>query len=121
MSKLVPKTLVGSIAALVVAAGLVVGLASVAGAVPDGSSDARAASSAQCTQLRKRLVGAPATLRRVDANVVELRARLADVRVPVRRAILEQRIERLEQLRSELQSKIAEARAACSTAGDNTT
>jgi len=110
----------GIVAALVVAAGLAVGRPPVASAVTDRSSDARAASTAQCAQLRKRLIGAPATLRRVDANLVELRALLTDVRVPARRLVLEQRIERLEQLRSALQSKIAEARAACNTTGDNT-
>ena len=120
MTKSVPKTLC-IIAALVVAAGLAVGLAPVAGAVTDHSGGARTVSSAQCTQLRKRLIGAPATLRRVDANLVELRARLGDVRVPVRRLVLEQRIERLAQLRSALQSKIAAARAACTTTGNNTT
>jgi uncharacterized protein YhaN len=120
VSKSVPKPM-GIVAALAGAAGLAFALSPVAGALTDGSSGARAASSAQCTQLRKRLIGAPATLRRVDANLVELRARLAQVRVPVRRLVVEERIERLEQLRAALQSKITEARAACSTTGDNTT
>jgi uncharacterized protein YhaN len=110
----------GTVAALVGAAGLAFGLSPVAGAVTDGSSGARAASSEQCPQLRKRLIGSAATLRRVDANLVELRARLAQVRHPVRRLVVEQRIERLEQLRAALQSKITEARAACNTADDTT-
>ena len=118
-----PKRIMGGVIALVASAALVFGLGSIAAATTDSSSATKpeTAVSASCAQLRKRLVGAPATLRRVDANVTELRARLAEVRLPVRRTILEQRIERLEQLRSELQSKIAEARAACSTTGANTT
>jgi len=79
------------------------------------STKASAASSAECTQLRRRLAGAPATLRRVDANLEELRARLAEVRLPARRTLLEQRIQRLEQLRTALTTRIADARAACST------
>jgi hypothetical protein len=103
-------------------AGLVLGLTPVAGAAaPDGSSGssgssgARTASSAQCAQLRKRLAGAPATIRRVDANLEELRARLAEARLPARRAVLEQRIQRLGQLRTALTQRIADARAACAT------
>ena len=121
--KIRPGKIVCIVAPVVVSAGLVFGPASVAAAAGtrSTSADSGAAVATNCTQLRKRLAGAPATLRRVDANVTELRARLAEVRLPVRRTILEQRIERLEQLRSELQSKIAEARAACSTTGNTTT
>ena len=106
-----------SIAALVVSAGLVFGLAPVAGAVAGGSSAARSETPAdvRCAQLRKRLAGAPATLRRVDANLAELRARLADVRLPARRTLLEERMQRLEQLRTALADRIAEARTACAT------
>src|SRR4051794_1974407 len=112
-----------TVAALVVSAGLVFGAASVAGAATNGS---RAAGSgpgvrATSTHLRRRPAAAPAPLRRVAVAAPELRARLAAVRLPVRRTILEQRIERLEELRSELQSKITEARAACSTTGGTTT
>jgi hypothetical protein len=103
------------VGALVVSAGLGFGLTPVAGAVADGSSGARTISSAECAQLRKRLAGAPATLRRVDANLEELRARLADVRLPARRTVLEQRIQRLQQLRTALAERIADARAACAT------
>src|SRR3954471_6237764 len=101
-----------TVAALVVSAGLVFGAASVAGAATNGSRAAGsgAAVSASCTQLRRRLPDAPAPPRRVAVAVTELRARLAAVRLPVRRTILEQRIERLEELRSELQSKVTEAR-----------
>ena len=112
--------LVRVMVALVLGAGLVLGLTSVSGAVSDGSTRAPAVS-ANCAQLRERLVGAPATLGRIDAALSELRARLAQVRLPVRRTILEQRIERLGQLRAALQSKITEARAACGTTGDTTT
>jgi uncharacterized protein YhaN len=108
---------VRSIAALVVSAGLVFGLAPVAGAVtgPTAAADSGTVADARCAQLRKRLAGAPATLRRVDANLAELRARLADVRLPARRALLEERIQRLEQLRTALAERIADARAACAT------
>ena len=54
-------------------------------------------------------------------SVAELRAALAEVRLPVRRIILQQRIDRLEQLRAALQAKVTEARAACGTTGDTTT
>ena len=107
--------LIRSLAALVVGAGVVLAAVPVAGAATDGSTGARPASSAQCAQLRQRLRGAPATLRRVDANLAELRTRLTDVRLPARRAVLEQRIQRLEQLRAALTTRIADARAACST------
>ena len=118
-----PRKFVGGIAALVVSAGLVFGLAPVAGAATNGSGTAKpdATASATCTQLRRRLAGAPATLRRVDANLADLRAALAEVRLPVRRTLLEQRIQRLEQLRAELQAKITQARAACGATGDTTT
>ena len=111
------SSIVRSLAALVVGAGLVLGLTPVAGAIDgsSGSSGARPASSAQCAQLRQRLAGAPATIRRVDANLEELRARLAVVRLPARRTVLEQRIQRLEQLRTALTQRIADARAACAT------
>jgi hypothetical protein len=118
----VPRKIVGGVAALVVSAGLVFGLAPVAGAAANGSGAAKSAAvSATCTQLRKRLAGAPAVLRRVDVNLADLRAALAEVRLPVRRTILQQRIERLEQLRAELQAKVTEARTACGTTGDTTT
>jgi multidrug resistance efflux pump len=117
-----PRRIVAGVAALVVSAGLVFGLAPAAGAATNGSGAAKAdAVTATCTQLRRRLAGAPATLRRVDVNLADLRAALAEVRIPVRRTILQQRIERLEQLRAELQAKIAEARAACATTGNTTT
>jgi hypothetical protein len=103
------------LAALVVGAGLVFGVAPLAGAATDGSTGARTASSAQCAQLRRRLSGAPATLRRVDANLEELRTRLAGARLPARRAALEQRIQRLQQLRAALTTRVADARAACRT------
>jgi len=110
------------VAALVVSAGLVFGLAPVAGAATNGSGATKSdAVSATCTQLRKRLAGAPATLRRVDVNLADLRAALAEVRLPVRRAVLQERIARLEQLRAALQAKVTEARAACGTTGDTTT
>jgi hypothetical protein len=79
------------------------------------ATKAPAATPMRCEQLRKRLAGAPATLRRVDAGIVDLRTRLGTTRIPARRAVLEQRIQQLEQLRAELQSKVAEARAVCST------
>jgi hypothetical protein len=111
------------VATVVVSAALALGLgAAAAGAATDGSAAAKApaASSAVCTQLKRRLAGAPATLRRVDANLQELRALLAEVRLPARRAVLEARIQRLEQLRAELVARIADARTACSNAGTTT-
>ena len=111
------STVVRRVTAVVVGAGLALGLlAGAAGAATDDSSPAKVptASSAECTQVRKRLSGAPATLRRVDANLEELRTRLAEVRLPARRAVLEQRMQRLQQLRTALATRIADARAACS-------
>jgi hypothetical protein len=105
-------------ATVVIAAGLVFGAATGAAAATDPKPPA--AKSAVCTQLRKRLAGAPAPLRRVDINLQELRALLAEVRLPARRAVLEQRIQRLEQLRTELATRIADARTACGTAGSTT-
>ena len=112
------SAVVRRIATVVVGVGLAVGLVtSGAGASTSTvtSTKVSAASAAECTQLRRRLAGAPATLRRVDANLEELRARLAEVRLPARRTLLAQRIQRLEQLRTALTTRIADARAACST------
>jgi len=107
------------------AATVVVAVVLVLGAVTDAGAavfvKSPTATSTECTQLRRRLAGAPATLRRVDVALAELRAHLAEVRLPVRRTILEQRIERLEQLRSALQAKITQARTACDTTGATTT
>jgi len=103
---------------IVVVASLVFVVATVAGAATDAKSPT--ASSTVCSQLRKRLAGAPATLRRVDANLQELRALLPNVRLPARRAVVEQRIQRLEQLRTALSTRIADARTACDTAGNTT-
>jgi len=105
-------------ATIVLVAGLVLGGATAAGAATRAKSPA--ATSAACTQLRRRLAGAAATLRRVDANLQELRALLPNVRLPARRAVLEQRLERLEQLRAALATRIADARTACGTAGNTT-
>ena len=105
-------------ATVALAAGLVLGAATTTGAVTDVKPPT--AKSAACTALRKRLAGAPATLRRVDANLQELRALLAEVRLPARRAVLEQRIQRLEQLRAELATRIADARTACGTGATTT-
>jgi hypothetical protein len=119
---IVGKNIVGAMAAIVVGVGLTVGVAPAVGATTSAAATTKSAEvSANCAQLRKRLLGAPATLRRVDANVEELRTRLAVTRHPVRRAVLEERIRRLEQLRAELQVKITQARAACSAPGSNTT
>ena len=103
---------------MVVAAGLLLGVPTAAGAATGAKSPT--ASSAVCTQLKRRLAGAPATLRRVDANLQELRTLLAEVRLPARRAVLEARIQRLEQLRTELATRIADARTACDNAGNTT-
>jgi hypothetical protein len=105
------------IAALVVGAGLALGSTPVAGAVATRPSAAESGtvSNVQCAQVRKRLAGAPATLRRVEANLDELRSRLAAVRVPARRLLLEARIQRLEQLRASLAERIVAARGACAT------
>jgi hypothetical protein len=108
---------VRTFAALVVGVGLVFGLTTVAAAATDGSGSAEsvAISDARCAQVRRRLAGAPATLRRVDVNLEELRARVAAVRAPARRTLLEERIQRLEQLRASLAERVADARAACIT------
>jgi len=117
----VNSAVVRRIATVVIGVGLALGLvtggagASTSTVMSTKASIVSAASSAECTQLRRRLAGAPATLRRVDANLEELRARLAEVRLPARRTLLEQRIQRLEQLRTALTTRIADARAACST------
>jgi hypothetical protein len=116
-------TVLRRVATVVVSAGLVLGLGpTAAGAATAGSSATKAPSapSAVCTQLKKRLAAAQATLRRVDANLQELRALLAEVRLPARRAVLEARIQRLEQLRTELAARMADARTACSNAGTTT-
>jgi hypothetical protein len=106
-------------AAIVVTAGLAFGLlAGAAGAATKAKSPV--ASSTVCTHLRRRLAGAPATLRRVDANLQELQALLPNVRLPARRAVVEQRIQRLEQLRTALSTRIEDARAACGTTGNTT-
>jgi hypothetical protein len=105
-------------AAVVVAAGLLLGGVTAAGAATE--SKPPTAASTVCTQLRKRLAGASATLRRVDANLQELQALLPNVRLPARRAVIEQRIQRLEQLRAALSSRVADARTACGTEGNTT-
>jgi hypothetical protein len=120
--KIAAKNIMGGLAAIVMGVGLTVGVAPAVGATTSAAATTKSAEvSTNCAQLRKRLLGAPATLRRVDANVEELRTRLVGTRLPVRRAVLEERIRRLEQLRAELQVKITQARAACSTSGSDTT
>jgi hypothetical protein len=105
------------VAAVVLGAGLALGLVTTAvGATTEATTPTAktpTVSAAECTQLRRRLGGSSATLARVDANLDELRARVGEVRLPVRRAALEQRIQRLEQLRAALAKRIADARAAC--------
>jgi hypothetical protein len=107
------------VVSVVAVAALVLGLVTTtAGAASNTKSPT--ATSTECTQFRKRLAGAPATLRRVDTNLQELQALLPNVRLPARRAVVELRIQRLEQLRTELATRIADARTACGTAGSTT-
>jgi hypothetical protein len=118
----VNSTVLRWVATVAVSSGLALGLgATAAGAVTDSrAARTPTAGSAVCTQLRKRLAGASATLKRVDANLQELRTLLTEVRLPARRAVLHARIQRLEQLRTALATRIADARDACGAAGSTT-
>jgi len=116
---MVNGTVLRRAATIVLTAGLAVGVLTGAAGTA-GAAASPTVRSVECTQLRKRLAGASATLRRVDANLAELRALLASVRLPRRRAVIAQRILRLEQLRTALSTRIADARTACGTAGTTT-
>ena len=115
MSSTVARTVGRGIAALILTAGLACVLqpVAVAAANPSPATTSDTANPARCAQIRQRLAGAPATLRRVDVNLAELEARLSRIRLPARRAAVEARIQRLEQLRTALADRIADARAAC--------
>src|SRR5262249_28030159 len=115
----VNSTVLRSVATVVVSAGLALGLgAAAAGAATDAK--APVANSAACTHLRRRLAGASETLKRVDANLQELRTLLTEVRRRAGGAVLEARIQRREQLRTALATRMADARDACGTAGTTT-
>lgn len=92
---------------VITALGLTLGLVATP-AVAQSSSDART-----CSAVRQRLARAPRILARIETNLDRLDARLDNTRLPTRRAPLENRIERLEALRTELAQKIADARRAC--------
>lgn len=68
-----------------------------------------------CSAVRRRLADAPQILSRIEANLDQLNAELDNARLPARRVALQDRIERLEALRSELAAKVADARRACGT------
>lgn len=68
-----------------------------------------------CSAVRRRLADAPQILTRIEANLDQLNAQLDNARLPARRVALQDRIERLEALRSELAAKVADARRACGT------
>src|SRR5688572_18543345 len=58
-----------------------------------------------CTAVRQRLADAPPIFTRIDAHLDRLRTQFDNARLPVRRASLETRIERLEALRTALAEK----------------
>lgn len=63
--------------------------------------------------LRERLARAPRLLVRIEASIRDVRERAERVRSPGRRALLEQRIERLEALRTRLDERIGRAQEVC--------
>jgi hypothetical protein len=68
-----------------------------------------------CKALRKRLVGVPKVLTRIETNLDRLGTKIDKVRLAPRRTALEARVERLERLQAAINRKIADAERACGT------
>jgi chromosome segregation ATPase len=94
---------------------VVMGVSATAATVGGSSSPGSAVTTpTRCGEaLRERLTRAPRILGRIEASIRDLRERAERVRSPGRRALLEQRIERLEALRNRLTERIERAQEVC--------